>query len=348
MHVRDLTGALVEQGEDVTVLAGGGGILFKQLAKTGVPCRIVKHLIHPIRPLQDLAAYREIKQALHELQPDLVTTHSNKAGLLGRLAARSLSIPVVHTSHGFLFSSRSNSPAGWFYRLMEKLASSCSDRVIAVCENEFKIAERFKVIPPEKMVVVHNGLPDLQPLVIAQPDADPPHLIMVARFAAPKDHQTLIKALGSLKELLWSLTLIGDGDGRRDNEQLAVELGIRERIDFLGVREDVTALLAASQIFVLSTRREGFPLSVLEAMRAGLTVVATNVGGISEAVEHGKTGLLFPAGDVTALQGHLASLIKAPGLRLAMGQSGRERFLERFNLAQMVEKTTAVYRDILS
>lgn len=346
--MRDLTGTLVEKGEDVTVLAGGGGILFEQLAKTGVPCRLVKHLIHPIRPMQDLAAYREIKKALRELEPDLVTTHSNKAGLLGRLAARSLNIPVVHTSHGFLFSGRPNSPAGWFYRLMEKLASGFSDRVIAVCENEFKIAEQLKVIPPEKMVVVHNGLPDLQPLVIAQPDTEPPRLIMVARFAAPKDHQTLLKALGSLKKLPWSLTLIGDGDGRRNAEQLAVEIGIRERIDFLGVREDVPALLAASQIFVLSTRREGFPLTVLEAMRVGLPVVAANVGGISEAVETGTTGLLFPAGDFETLQAHLALLIKNRTLRLKMGQVGRRCFSDKFTLEQMVDKTTAVYYDILS
>ncbi len=346
--MRDLAGALIEKGENVTVLAGGGGILFEQLAKTGVPCRLVKHLIHPIRPLQDLAAYREIKQALRELQPDLLTTHSNKAGLLGRLAARSLTIPVVHTSHGFLFSGRPNSPSGWFYRLMEKLASGFSDRVIAVCENEFKIAEQLKVIPPEKMVVVHNGLPDLQPLVIAQPDTEPPRLIMVARFAAPKDHQTLLNALGSLKELPWSLVLIGDGDGRRDAEQLAVELGIRERIDFLGVREDVPALLAASQVFLLSTQREGFPLSVLEAMRAGLPVVASNVGGISEAVKNGTTGLLFPAGNVEVLQEHLALLINNRNLRLNMGQAGRRRFSEKFTLDQMVEKTSAIYHSILN
>lgn len=231
---------------------------------------------------------------------------------------------------------------------MEKLVSRWSERVIAVCENEFKIAESLRVIPREKMVVVHNCLPDLQAPLAAKPENEPPRLIMVARFAAPKDHQTLVKALALLKEQSWSLTLVGDGDGRRNIEKLAVDLGIDDRIDFQGLREDVPSLLAESQLFVLSTQREGFPLSILEAMRAGLPVVAANVGGISEAVEDGKTGLLYPAGDVIALQGHLASLIKNPGLRFAMGHAGRERFLEKFNLAQMVEKTTAVYHDILT
>jgi glycosyltransferase involved in cell wall biosynthesis len=346
VHVRDLAGSLVEQGENVTVLAGGDGILFEQLARSGVPCRALKRLIHPIRPLQDLTAYLEIKQVLRELQPDLLTTHSNKAGLLGRLAARSLNIPVVHTSHGFLFSDRPNSSAGHFYRLMEKLASGWSDRIIAVCESEFKVAERFKVIPPKKMVVIHNGLPDLQPPMLARPDIDPPHLIMVARFAAPKDHLSLFKALGLLIDLPWSLTLVGDGDGRREAEELAVRLGISERIEFLGVREDVPALLVASQLFVLSTQREGFPLSVLEAMRAGLPVVASNVGGISEAVKNGTTGLLFPAGNVEVLQEHLALLINNRNLRLNMGQAGRRRFSDKFTLQQMVEKTTAIYHSI--
>ncbi len=344
--MRDLAVALKERGEAVTVLAGGGGVLFNALHKQGVPCRKLERLVHPIHPVRDLAALIEIRDVLKELTPDLVTTHSNKAGLLGRVAAKTLKIPVIHTSHGFLFSGREASAAGLFYRFMEKLAAGAADKVITVAESEYRLAERLGVIAPSKMVVVHNGLPDLDPPVMADPGIDPPQLIMVARFAAPKDHQTLLQALGMLKDIKWSLTLVGDGTGRSSVEDLAAELGIKDRLSFTGVREDVFQLLAASQVFILSSRREGFPLSILEAMRVGLPVVASNAGGVSEAVEQGQNGFLFPAGDADSLAGKLRELLENPALRKKMGQAGRERFLKDFTLDQVVEKTLSVYKSV--
>lgn len=348
VHVRDLAAALLRQGEDVSVLAGGDGILFEQLAGQGVPFCKLKHLIHPIKPWKDWKAYREIRAVLSEISPDLVTTHSNKAGLLGRLAARSLKIPAVHTSHGFLFGGRQQKASGRFYSLMENIAARIGDKVIAVAESEFTLAEDLRVINPERMTVIHNGLPDLDPPQMAVPEAEPPVLIMVARFAEPKDHLTLLKALSGLKQLNWSLQLAGNGAGRPRAERLAEDLGIAERINFSGVCEDVSARLAASQIFVLSSRREGFPLTVLEAMRAGLPVIASDVGGIGEAVEDEKTGFLFPPGDVERLKFRLERLINDPQLRQKMGKAGRARFLKHFTLEPVVNKTLLLYRELVA
>jgi len=344
--VRDLSAELHRRGEDVTVLAGGGGVLFAALEEEGVPCHKLENLVHPIQPVRDLAAFKEIKAVLKELNPDLVTTHSNKAGLLGRLAAKSLKIPVIHTSHGFLFSGRESSAAGLFYRLMEKFAAGAADKVITVADSEYRLAERLKILAPSKMAVVHNGLPDLDPLLLADPEITPPQLIMVARFAAPKDHQTLLKALGRLTDLQWTLTLVGDGAGRGSAEELTAELGIKKRISFTGVREDVSRLLAESQVFVLSSGREGFPLSILEAMRVGLPAVAADVGGVSEAVRDGESGFLFPPGDVDRLAENLRRLLGDPLLRKRMGRAGRESFLKNFTLDQMVDKTITVYKSV--
>ncbi len=328
------------------MLAGGGGVLFDALNRKGVPCRKLEKLVYPIRPLQDMAAFREIRAVLSKTRPDLVTTHSNKAGLLGRLAARSLNIPSVHTSHGFLFSANPKSPGGLFYRLVEKIAARVSERVIAVAESEFKTAASLRVITPSKMTVVHNGLPELKPPRTAEPATVPPRLVMVARFAEPKDHLTLLQALGAFKEKSWTLSLVGDGKGRSRAERIAAEEGISKQVEFLGVREDLPAILSESQVFVLSSRREGFPLSVLEAMRAGLPVVASHVGGISEAVEEGISGFLFPPADVEALQCCLGKLLADPSLRQSMGKAGRKRFLKYFTLDRMVEETMAVYRSV--
>ena len=344
--MRDLAVALKERGEAVTVLAGGGGVLFDALEDKGVDCRKLENLVHPIHPVRDLAAYKEIRAVLRDLTPDLVTTHSNKAGLLGRLAARSLGIPVIHTSHGLLFSGRESSAPGLFYRFVEKFAAGAADKVIVVAESEYSLAERLGVISSSKMVLVHNGLPDCSPPVLADPGIDPPQLIMVARFADPKDHYTLLKALVRLKDLNWTLTLVGDGTGRRDAEELSAELDIKDRVNFTGVREDVFRLLADSQVFILSSKREGFPLSILEAMRVGLPVVAADVGGVCEAVEEGQSGFLFPPGDADRLAEKLRRLLGDPLLRKRMGRAGRESFLKNFTLDQMVDKTISVYKSV--
>ncbi len=347
MHVLELAAALKERGEAVLVASGGDGVLAEELAKRDVAFRKLEKLVHPIKPFQDWAAFKEIRALVQELKPDLVSTHSNKAGFLGRWAARLLNIPVLHTSHGFLFGGQENSPAGRFYRLMEKIGAKAADKVIAVSMSEFDAAAGAGVIPVHKMAVVYNGLPDVEADLRAKPAINPPRLVMVARFATPKDQATLLKALGGLKEKQWRLDLVGDGPGRKRAQTLAARLGIGERVSFLGVREDVPAVLAAAQVFVLSSRREGFPLSILEAMRAGLPVVASAAGGVGEAVADDENGLLFSPGRVRALRESLVRLLDSPQLRAKMGKAGRERFLEQFTLDKMVDETVAVYREVV-
>ena len=346
-HVRDLAVALKERGEQVIVLAGGGGPLFDSLAKHQVECRLLKNLVHPIKPFQDLSADREIKAIIKEIKPDLVTTHSNKAGLLGRFAAKSLKIPVIHTSHGFLFGGRENSLPGYFYRLAEKIAAGSADRIICVSESEYRLALELKVIKPDKLRIVYNGLPDIDCECWAAPEQEPVRIINVARFAEPKDHLTLLQALAGLGDLKWHMDLVGDGPQQKYIESLADDPRLAGKISILGMRSDVPELLAKSSLFVLSSKREGFPISILEAMRAGLPVVATNVGGIAEAVIDGETGFLVPVGDHAAMRKRVCALIEDPQLRKQMGTKGRERFLKHFTLKQMVENTVDIYREVV-
>ncbi len=346
VYLLELAASFKENGEEVIVLAGGEGILFEHLKARGIACRSVKNLVHPVKVFKDAAAFFEIRAILKACGPSLVSTHSNKAGLLGRLAAKSLGLPAVHTSHGFLFGGREKSPAGYFYRVMEKLGSAAASKVIAVAESEAALAGKFKVIPEEKLAVIHNGLPDLEQTLIADPLAEPPQLVMVARFAVPKDHRTLLTALGDLKEYPWQLALVGEGPGLQEAKKLARQLEINERVAFLGTREDVPNILAEAQVFVLSTLREGFPLSVLEAMRAGLPVVASNVGGVPEAVIDARTGLLFAPGDHLGLRDQLKFLLENPEKRKEMGQAGRKLFMEQFTLEKMSTKTAALYRSL--
>lgn len=345
-HVRDLAIALKERGEQVTVLAGSCGVLFEALEEKKVSWRPLTNLIHPINPYLDLKALHEIKEILREIKPDLVTTHSNKAGLIGRLAAKALKVPVIHTSHGFLFGCRAHSIPGYFYRIAEKIASGAADRVICVAASEYNLALNLKVIKPAKLSIVHNGIPDLTQEYQAEPDNNSPRLISVARFAAPKDHLTLLQALSGLNHLPWTLDLVGDGPKRKDIEKLASHPLLAGRVKFWGTYGAVHELLAESSIFILSSKREGFPISILEAMRAGLPVIATAVGGIGEAVADGETGYLVPAGDSSTMRKRICAVLEDPQLRKKMGFKGRERYLKHFTLDRMVDQTLRVYDEV--
>jgi glycosyltransferase involved in cell wall biosynthesis len=171
---------------------------------------------------------------------------------------------------------------------------------------------------------------------------------MVARYGAQKDHPTLLRALASLQRHPWELDLIGDGPLMGDTEALARELGLAGRVHFLGQRNDVDRRLASAQISLLITNWEGFPLSILEAMRAGLPVVASDVGGVAESVRDGESGFLVARGDVAQLRDRIERLLADPHLRRRLGASGRERFVRDFTLDVSVAKTLAVYRDTLA
>jgi glycosyltransferase involved in cell wall biosynthesis len=170
---------------------------------------------------------------------------------------------------------------------------------------------------------------------------------MIARFEPQKDHATLLRALGDLKAYAWELDLIGDGPQRQQMELLAQSLGIRERVHFLGQRRDVDRLLTLAQIGVLVSNWEGFPLSILEAMRAGLPMVASDVGGVSEAIEEGATGYVVPQGQPAPLRDRIERLLSDPGLRARLGSAGRQRYEQHFTLDRLVAKTLAVYQDVL-
>jgi len=170
---------------------------------------------------------------------------------------------------------------------------------------------------------------------------------MVARFERQKDHATLLQALAGLAHRAWELELIGDGPLRPEAAALTRALGIGDRVHFLGARRDVAERLACQQAFLLISNWEGFPRSILEAMRAGLPVVASDVGGVREAVVDGSTGLLVPRGNPDALRERLDVLLQDPTLRSRFGQAGRARYEERFTFDRMLEQTLAIYRDVI-
>lgn len=348
IHVRDLAAAMQAQGHSVVVLTSGKGPFLDDLRTLGIRTVVLRHLTVPIRPLQDLRALREMRAVLAEFGPDLVAAHSAKAGVIGRMAARLLRVPVVVTTHGWSFTTGVPPLKAAVYRWIERLTGPFSaDKTITVSEYDRQLALDGRILPPHRVVTVHNGMPDVPPSLRADPAANPPRLVMVARFGAQKDHATLLRALAGLRDLSWTLDLVGEGPGLERTRGLADSLGLADRVHFLGQRMDVQQILGRAQLALLITNWEGFPLSLLEAMRAALPVVATAVGGVGESVQDGETGYLVAPQNVEQLQHRLRLLLSDPDLRVRLGRRGREVYERRFTLDHAVAATLAVYGEVL-
>lgn len=354
VHVRDLAVALLRAGHEPVVLVGGRGRgktgpgdLVEELRAAGVPVQLLRHLVRPLHPRHDLLALREIRTALARLRPDLLSTHSSKAGWLGRLAGRWCRLPTLFTAHGWAFTEGVPLPGRALYLWAERLVAPLAARIVTVSDYDRELALRLGVGRPGQVVTIHNGMPDVPPSLRAAPQRHPPRIVMVARFSRQKDQPALLRALAGLSHLDWSLDLIGDGPERPQAERLTRELRLESRVRFLGTRRDVSECLAAAQLFVLTSNWEGLPRSIIEAQRAGLPVVATRVGGVPELVVHGETGLLVPHGDIAALRAALASLLQAAPLRLRLGESGRRRYEARFTFERMLRETLGLYKAVL-
>ena len=343
--MRNLCVALDGYGIETVAITGGSGPYLADLSVHRVPYVTIPSLSAPVNPTRDLRALAALRAALRTVKPDLVACHSSKAGVLGRMAAASIGLPAVYTAHGWSFSEGVPRKAAMVrLRIEKEMARRFPTAILDVCERDRTVALRCGVGLPEQHIVVLNGIPDVDPSFRAEPGTHPPHLVMIARFEPQKDPDTFIRALALLKDRAWSAELIGDGENIGASRRLAIELGLGDRVSFAGPVSRPQEPLARAQVFVLTTNWEGLPLTVLEAMRAGLPLVATDVGGVSEAVEDSATGFLVPRSDVAAVAGALARLIDEPELRIRFGAAARARYESDFTNDRMVAEVAEVYR----
>jgi glycosyltransferase involved in cell wall biosynthesis len=340
VHVRDVAMAMQAAGHEVVVVCGGDQ--FFERTAPSLPVRATSTLRRPIAPLEDLRAVGEVARILRGFRPDLVSTHSVKAGVVGRLAARHLGIPAVHTLHGASFAPGIPASRRRMARAAERLLAPSTRQCIAVSDYDATLARTAGM---SNIMRIHNGVPDV--VERARPGTSGPvRLSMVARFAPQKDHETLLHALEELREP-WQLDLIGTGPRFAQVRGLIDQLGLSDRVATPGEQTDIPERLGRSHLFVLSAHWEGLPRSILEAMRAGLPVVASDVGGVAEAVQHGVTGLVVPPRDPGLLGRAIGDLVRQPETRAQMGANGRRVYELHFGLDRCVTETEAVYRRVL-
>jgi glycosyltransferase involved in cell wall biosynthesis len=345
-YVAQLLPALAERF-DVTVAAGGSGPLRNAAKAAGVRFLPLRNLRRPVNPLRDLLALLELISLMRRERPDILHANSSKAGVLGRLAAVVARVPIrIFTVHGWAFEAHSG-PASWAYLWADRLAGRCTTVTVCVAEHERSTGLAARTCRSGRTVVIRNAV-DVAAAPRAGSNGGTPRLITVGRLKAPKDFPTLTRALAALPSGSFDALIVGDGPDRPEVEAEVERLGLAKAVRLMGERPDVAQLLAGSDVFVLSSASEGLPLSVEEAMAAGLPVVASAVGGVPEVVVDGETGLLVPPGDAERLAGALGVLLADPDLRLRMGSSGRARAEALFDLAAFRRAHVELYQDELA
>jgi glycosyltransferase involved in cell wall biosynthesis len=329
---------------DVTVAAHGGEFLREVAATAGARFVPLRHVRRAINPWRDLAGFAELVRLFRREQPEIVHASSSKAGVLARLAAVAAGVPIrIFTVHGWAFAAYSGLPST-IYRAADRVASGLTTMTICVSEHERAMGLRAGTCRSDRTVVIPNAV-DVAAAPRARHERRPPRLITVGRLKAPKDFPTLVRAVGALPPAAFDeLLVVGDGPDRGPLAGEVSSLGLDGRIRLLGERADVPALLADADVFVLSSRSEGLPVSVIEAMAAGLPVVASAVGGLHELVVDGETGLLVRPGDPEALADALGHLLADPDYCRQLGDAGRARAETRFDLAPFRRAHVDLYR----
>ena len=322
---------------EVTLAAHGRGPLLDSAQAAGVPYVELEHVRRAIDPWQDGRGLVELVRLCRRLRPDIVHVHSSKVGVLGRLAAWLARVPVrVYTVHGWSFAAY-DGLAGRVYLWLERLMRPLTTAVVCVAEATRRQGIAARACDHARTVVIHNAV-EVESFGAHVASSGPPQIISVGRFAYPKDFATLLEAL-TLLETEHHATLVGDGP-----DVAEVADAVPDQVELLGARGDVSDLLARADIFVLSSRSEGFPVSILEAMAAGLPVVATDVGGVAEAVVDGETGILVRAAAPQPLADALEKLIVDVGLRRRLGAAGRARALRLFDTPRYRAAHLDLYR----
>jgi glycosyltransferase involved in cell wall biosynthesis len=321
------------------------GWMTERAAALGLPVWIV-----PQRSGLDALWVPRFAARLRRERIDLVHTHEFVMNIYAGAAARLVGLPTLATIHGRHWVA-DQPRRGAAYRLLRRLGL----RVVAVSHDLAKFLAPGLGIPLSAITVVHNGIPI--PPSSAGPDRGAkqrdarasiglpwpdPLLVAVGNLYAVKDHANLLRAAATLPDV--HVAIAGRGDQEAPLRRLADELGISPRVHLLGLRQDVDRVLLAADVFVQPSRSEGLPLAVLEAMAAALPVVATNVGGVGEAVVDGETGILVPPGDSPALAAAARAVLAMPDRGAGLGQFGRKRAIRDFSVREMVDRYCALYR----
>jgi glycosyltransferase involved in cell wall biosynthesis len=352
-QVRWLSLGLHERGWRVDVVAPPSCSALPELEAAGIEVHRMPLARSPAP--RDVGDVRALRALADRRGYALVHAHSSKAGALARVALGRRR-PVLYTPHCFAFASRDfPAPLRLGYRLAEQLLVPRSAAIVAVSEWEAELARRSLRGVRSRVEAIPNGVPSPEPppraADLAEFAAGAPLALFASKLRPQKDPLALVRAAAALRErgeLPGRVAIVGDGELEEDVRREIAERAIEGDVRWFPFRGDPGPYLAAADLFAVPSRWESLPIAALEAMAAGLPVLASDVGGVPEIVEDGVTGRLVPAGDGEALAGTLRELLADGSARERMGAAGRRVATERFRLDAMIERTELLYERLLS
>ena len=313
-----------------------------------------------IRPLWDLGGLVRLHRFLWREPYDIVHTHTSKGGFVGRLAARLAGVPViVHTAHGFAFHESSPTSSRVLYTALERIASRWCDRIVSVSEFHRKWAIELGMCVPRKIIAIPNGIAELGRnrevgLAELRRQLGAQHgdllILSIARLAPDKGLEYLIEAAAMLPHTGHRIQIViaGDGPARERLEQQVRNLRVGDRLRFVGFRQDVGDLLAACDVVILPSLREGLSISLLEAMAAGKPIIATSIGSQREVASHADMALLVPPADARSLSERILQLTGDPALMARLGANARTVYESCYTENRMLQSYRQLYFDLLS
>ena len=362
---------LAQRGHDVTLITGPAlgpeGELFEQTKDHGYKVVIIDRLRRAINPYNDTVSYFQIKKHLRQLQPDIVHTHSAKAGILGRLAANQLKtqnpkLKTIHTIHGLAFHPYQNQLLNKFYIAVEKSAARRTDFFISVADAMTTQANAVGIGKPEQFVTAYSAIEEndfLEPISQERKNQfrrkygiaeNAVVLVSIARLFMLKGHDYIIESAKELskrfEKVVW--LFVGDGNLSDNYKQQVHKLGLAKKIRFTGLLPPgkIPLAIQSSDILVHCSLREGLARTLPQAMLCGRPAISFDVDGAREVVNE-KTGRLIEPKNVEQLIKACAELIEDEGLRKKLGQQGRESVKTKFAPDTMVDTIEAVYRKLL-
>jgi glycosyltransferase involved in cell wall biosynthesis len=355
-----------DRGHDVTLITGPSlgpeGSLMERAATYGYRVETLDSMRRSILPIKDWRTYRSLVRRLREIRPDVVHTHSSKAGIIGRWAAHAAGVPVViHTIHGLAFTASTSRIVNTAYRRAEKWTAPITARIVCVADAMRDQSLAGGVGKREQYVTVYSGMktgPFIDPpvsraAVRRQLGLADEHIAVgtIARLFYLKGHEDLLAAAPELCRKYPNLRFLWIGDGllRGEFERHILQMGLRDRFILTGLvpPEKVPELTNAMDILVHPSRREGLARALPQGALAGCPVIAYDIDGNREGMVDGKTGFILPPFDADRLSRTLELLLGDPELRKKMGSAGRDFALARFDSQVMVEALERVYREAL-
>jgi glycosyltransferase involved in cell wall biosynthesis len=360
-HVLAIAAGLDPERFVVEVLAGrsepGEGELWQEAQVRGIATLRIPSLQRPVKPLADVRALVAIYRQIRRGGYDIVHTHISKGGILGRLAARCAGVPVVvHTYHGRVEEVHGRSLKSRFFLSCERRAAGWSDALIAVSEETVRLCLSGGIGAADQYRMIHNGIDlrhfmDYRSVEQTSPGLEGDPIIgTIGSLKGEKGLDVLLRSLPGLVQRYprIQLCVIGDGPLRASLEEEARQLGIGDRVHFPGIVADVRPWLAAFDLFVTPSIREGLPTVLLEAMAMGCPVVASRVGGVPEIIRDGENGLLVPARDSALLEEAIGQLAESSEMRTKMGEASRRRVVEEFDQERMLKLLEGEYEQLLA